>query len=97
MRDKFMPFKNSQIKQNKWNPRAVIKCRRAKNKAWFKFKKSENDPVAFEKYKEMQRRSQNIINSAKQNFEQKMSKKCKNDNKSFFSYVRSKQRTVEKV
>ena len=39
-----------------WITRAVIKCRRANNKAWIKFKKSGNDPVAFEKYKEMQRR-----------------------------------------
>ena len=69
----------------------------AKYKACIKFKKSGNDPVAFEKYKEMQRRSQNIINSAKRNFEQKLAKNEKNDNKSFFSYVRSKQRTVEKV
>ena len=42
----------------------------------------------------MQRTSQNIIKSVKQNFEQK---NVKNDNKSFFCYVRSKQRTVEKV
>ena len=41
------------------------------------FKKSENDPVAFEKYKEMQRRSKNIIKSAKQNFEQKLAKNVK--------------------
>ena len=57
MRHKFISFKNSKIKQNKWITRAVIKRRRAKSKAWIKFKKSGNDPVAFEKYKEMQRRS----------------------------------------
>ena len=57
MRDKFIPFKNFKIKQNKRITRAIIKCRRAKNKAWIKFKKSENDPVAFEEYKEMQRRT----------------------------------------
>ena len=45
----------------------------------------------------MQRRSQNIIKSAKQNFEQKLAKYLKNDNKSLFSYVRSKQCTVEIV
>ena len=27
IRDKFIPFKNSKIKQNKWITRAVIKCR----------------------------------------------------------------------
>src|SRR6266568_4819827 len=97
MRKKFIPFKNSKIKQSKWITRSVIKCRRAKNKAWVKFKESGNDPVAFTNYKEMQRRSQNIIRSAKRNFEQKLAKNVKNDNKSFFAYVRSKQRTVEKV
>ena len=35
--------------------------------------------------------------SVTQNFEQKLAKNVKNDNKSFFSQVRSKQRTVEKV
>ena len=33
--------------------------------------------MAFEKYKEMQRRSQNIIKSAKQNFEQRLAKSVK--------------------
>ena len=74
MRDKFIPYKDSKNKQNKWITRAVIKCRRVINKAWSKFKKSENDPVAIERYKEMQRRSQNNIRSAKQNFEQKSAK-----------------------
>ena len=62
------------MKQNKWITRAVIKCRRAKNKAWIKLKKSGSDPVAFEKSKEMQRRSQNVTRSVKQNFEQKLAK-----------------------
>ena len=69
MRKKFIPFKNSKIKQCKWITRSVIKCRKAKNKAWVKFKESGNDPVAFTNYKEMQRRSQNIIRSAKRNFD----------------------------
>ena len=77
MREKFIPFKNSKIKQSKWITRSVIKCRRAKNKAWVKFKESGNDPVAFTNYKEMQRRSQNIIRSAKRNFEQKLAKNVK--------------------
>ena len=49
----------------------------------------------------MQRRSQNIIKSGKPNFAKNFAKKlAKNvipDNKSFFCYVKSKQRTVEKV
>ena len=45
----------------------------------------------------MQRKSQNIIRSAKRNFEQKLEKDVKTDNKSFFAYVRSKQRTVKKL
>ena len=59
------------------------------------FKKSENDAVAFERHKEMQRRSKNNIRSAKRNFEQKLAKDVKNANKSFFAYVRRKQRTVK--
>src|SRR5882757_4064124 len=97
MREKFIPVKISKIKQNKWVTRTVIKCRRAKNKAWIKFKASGNDPVAHEKYKKMQKKSQNIIRSAKRNFKQKLAKDVKTDNKSFFAYVRSKQRTVAKI
>src|SRR6266496_3704942 len=52
MREKFIPFKNSKMKQSKWITRSVIKCRRAKNKAWVKFKESGNDPVAFTKNKD---------------------------------------------
>ena len=73
MRDKFIPFKDCKNKQNKWITRPDIECRKAKNKAWSKFKKSES---AFEKYKKMPRRSQSVIQSAKQNFEQN-EQKCK--------------------
>src|SRR5882757_4621513 len=89
MKEKFIPVKISQIKQNKWVTRTVIKCRRAKNKAWIKFKASGNEPVAYEKYKEMQKKSQNSIRFAKRSFEQKLAKDVKNYNKSFFSYVSS--------
>ena len=50
----------------------IVWVSRGYNNDWIKFKKSENDPVTFEKYKEMQRRSQYITKSAKQNFEQKL-------------------------
>src|SRR5882757_947764 len=91
MREKFIPVTISKIKQNKWVTRTVIKCRRSKNKAWIKFKASGNDPAAYEKYKEMQKKSQNSIRFAKHNIEQKLARDAKNDNKSLFSYVRSKQ------
>ena len=37
------------------------------------------------------------IKAAKEIFEQKLAKNVKNDNKSFFAYVRSKQHSVEEV
>jgi len=97
LRDKYIPYKIPKAKKSMWVTRAVTKCRRAKNKAWTKYKESGNNPIAFEKYKEKQRLCQTIIRTAKRNFEQKIAKNVKNDNKSFFAYVRSKQRTVQKV
>ena len=40
-------------------------------------KKFENDSLAFERYTEVQRRSQNNIRSAKENFKQKVAKNAK--------------------
>ena len=74
MQSQFIPFRNSQINKDKWITRAVIKSRRAKNKAWIRFKQFENDLIAFEKYKEKQKISRHLIRVAKQNFEQKLSK-----------------------
>ena len=42
----------------------VIKSRRAKHKAWIRFKQSGNDPEKFGKYKEKQKKSQNLIKTA---------------------------------
>ena len=44
----------------------------------------------------MQRSSQNVLKFTKQNFEQELAKNVKNDNNTFFAYVRSKQHTVQK-
>jgi hypothetical protein len=62
-----------------------------------KYKESGNDPEAFKNYIEKQRKSQNVNRMAKRNFEVKLAKNVKNDSKSFFAYVRSKQRKKDKV
>jgi len=75
----------------------VTKCQRAKNKALAKYKEWVNTPAAFEKYIVKQKKFQNVNRETKRNFEETLAKNVKNDTKSFFAYVRSKQRTKDKV
>jgi hypothetical protein len=45
----------------------------------------------------MQKKCQKINRSAKRNFEQKLAKNVKENSKSFFAYIRNKQRTKDRV
>lgn len=96
MKEKWVPFKKRKRGKCKWVTRAVIKCRRAKIKAWNKYgdqKSQEN----YEIYKGKLNQCTKTIRSAKRNYEKKLAENVKQDCKSFYSYVRSKQRTRDKV
>jgi hypothetical protein len=97
LRDKFVPFKKTRNNKCKWVNKSVIKCRRAKNKAWGKYIDSGKHPDMYEKYSKKLNKCIKTNRTAKTIFEQQLAKNVKNDNKSFFAYVRSKQRTKEKV
>lgn len=93
LRNKFVPkFKKSK-NRCKWVTREVVRLRKAKVKAWNNYIKSGRDKRLFEVYKSKLRLSVRENNRAKQCFEERLAGNIKNDSKSFFAYVRSKQRT----
>jgi ribonuclease P/MRP protein subunit RPP40 len=96
LRGKWVHEKRNKNSKCKWVNRAVIKSRRAKTKAWIKFQcqKSENN---YEKYKNKVKTAVATCRMAKRNYEQKLANDVRNNSKSFFAYVRSKQRTKDRV
>jgi ribonucleases P/MRP protein subunit RPP40 len=96
LRNKFVPLKKLNNNKCKWVNKTVIKCRRAKFKAWENYNLNRNE-ISLDKYKSKLKKSRDINRIAKRNFEKKLSDNIKNDSKSFYSYIRSKQRTKDKV
>lgn len=97
LRDTYVPYKKNQKSRCKWVNRSVIKSRRAKNKAWVKYKDSGKRADLYEKYLLKLKKCSRLTREAKRSFEQNLANNIKENSKSFFSYVRSKQRTKEKV
>jgi ribonucleases P/MRP protein subunit RPP40 len=97
LRDKWVPFKKARAGKCKWVTRLVTKCRRAKNKAWYKYKESGKNPELYAKFISKQNKSQRANRTAKRNFEHNLARNVKENSKSFFAYVRSKQRTKDRV
>lgn len=97
LRDKYVPYKKNRNSKCKWVNKSVIKSRRAKNKAWVKYTDSGRRPDLYDKYLLKLKKCSKINTIAKRNFEQNLAKNVKDNSKSFFAYVRSKQRTKEKV
>jgi ribonuclease P/MRP protein subunit RPP40 len=84
------------MKKSLWVTRKVVKLRRAKNKAWKKYKANPTKEF-YDKYKIKLKLSNSGNKSAKIKFESKLAEDSKFNSKSFFAYVKSKQRTRERV
>lgn len=97
VRDEFVPKTCKSKKKGAWITNNVRKYRRAKIKAWNKYVKSGKSNQVYEEYKKKLNRSVKENNKAKMEFETRLAKNIKNDSKSFFSYVRSKQRNKIRV
>jgi ribonucleases P/MRP protein subunit RPP40 len=97
IRDKFISLKKTRNAKCKWVTRLSTKCRRAKNKAWRKYKELGNDKEMYQVYITLQKISQKVNRTAKRNFEQKLARNVKENSKSFFAYIRNKQRTKDVV
>ena len=55
------------------------------------------DDATYEKYKKKLSAANKSNKEAQKDFEKRLAKNIKNDSKSFFAYIRSKQRTKDKV
>ena len=89
--------KSSKHKKYKWVTRKVIKSRRAKEKAWKKYKLSNNNPELYNKYKEKLKISLADNIEAKKQFEQRLALDVKKNSKAFFAYINSKKIVKSKV
>lgn len=96
-KEKFVPKTKKSKNKCKWVTKDVVKCRRAKKKAWNNYIKSGRNLFLYEVYKSKLRESVTCNNKAKEEFELKLANNIKQDCKSFYAYVRSKQRCKDKV
>jgi ribonucleases P/MRP protein subunit RPP40 len=96
LKDKWVPFRRNKVGKCKWVNNSVTRRRRAKNKAWERYQ-NQKSQENLEKYKIKLNKSNSTNRSAKRNYEKKLAGDVKSNNKSFFAYVRSKQRTKDKV
>lgn len=97
LRNKFVPLKKPKLSKCKWATRKVKRLREAKKQAWLKYIRSGKDSKLYESYKEKLRKSVQENNKAKILFEKNLADNIKKDSKSFYAYVRSKQRNKVKV
>lgn len=97
IRNKFVPLKKPESSKCRWATRKVKSLREAKKEAWLKYVKSGKDIKLYASYKEKLRESVKENNKAKIIFEKNLADNIKRNSKSFYAYVRSKQRNTVKV
>jgi len=95
-REKYIPLRRAKRGKCKWVNKSVTKLRRAKLKAWKKYQNNKTDEN-LEKYKVKLGKSCKANKTAKINYEKKLAGDVKNNSKSFYAYIRSKQRTKDKI
>ena len=87
----------SRSNKQKWVTRNVMKCRRAKEKAWKKYTHSGRNQNEYDNYLQKLHVANRENREAKIEFEKKLASNIKKDSKSFFAYIGSKQKTREKI
>ena len=97
LRDEFVPKNKKRKNKCKWVTKRVVTFRRAKKKAWNNYVKSGKNFNLYKKYVVKLKDSVQVNNKAKEEFELKLARNIKQDSKSFYSYIRSKQRCKEVV
>ena len=88
----YIPIRRQNRNKCKWANRETNKCRRAKEKAWKKYRMLKDD-ATYEQYKNKLSAANKSNKEAQKDFEKRLAKNIKNDSNSFFAYIRSKQRT----
>ena len=89
---RFIKFR---LKQ-KGETKEVTKCRRLKNKAWKRYVKLKTIE-SYSNYKEKLRKSVRLNKAAHFEFEKRLSENIINNSQSFYSNVKSKQRSQDNI
>ena len=97
IRDIFVPLTGKSKIKCKWANKIVKKRRRAKRRAWNKYIESDKDTTLLDKYKRKLYTSTKANDKAKNEFELRLANNVQNDSKSFYAYVRNKERNKVKV
>ena len=93
----YIPVKKyTKRKQPMWMSNKVLKSIKRKYNCWKKYAEYRNYDD-FVTYKRAQKTSKREIKNAKRYFELKLAKNIKDDPKSFYAYVRSKQKTKDRI
>ena len=88
-----MPLTSKSRSKCKWATKTVTKRRNAKRRAWDKYNASGKNEKLYDNYK----RKLNKSSKANTEFKLKLANNVQNDSKSFFAYVRNKERNKVKV
>jgi len=91
LRNVGVKIKTKKHMKAKWATKKTIKRRRAKLKAWKRYKQ-DGTTEAYEKYKLKRNKLGEAIREAKHDFEIKLAKNVKKDSKSFYACVNSSTR-----
>ena len=94
--DQHVPMKKPKKKKAVWLTRKALKAVRRKHKAWRKYQKRKTIESK-QHYKKCQTEAKQETRIAKRDFEKKLAENIKTDPKSFYAYVRSKQKVKDAV
>ena len=97
IRNEFVPKLTRNKNKCKWVNREVVTCRRAKKKAWNRYVNSGRNLQLYQQYVIKRRQCAAVNKKAKEDFETKLADNIKQDCKSFYAYINSKQRSRAKI
>ncbi|XP_041483858.1 uncharacterized protein LOC121430607 [Lytechinus variegatus] len=92
----YVPTKQHKKKKTLWLTRRAQKSIRRKHRAWKRYK-AQKSTQRFEHYKQCQKEAKHEVEVAKKNFEKRLAENIKEDTKSFYAYVRTKQKVKDSV
>ncbi|XP_063960326.1 uncharacterized protein LOC135155303 [Lytechinus pictus] len=93
----YVPTKQQRKKKKTlWLTRRAQKSIRRKHRAWKRYK-SQKTTQRFEHYKQCQKEAKREVEVAKRSFEKRLAENIKEDTKSFYAYVRTKQKVKDSV
>jgi Reverse transcriptase (RNA-dependent DNA polymerase)/Endonuclease-reverse transcriptase len=97
VRNEFVPKNKRNKNKCKWVTKEVVRCRKAKKSAWNKYVQSNKNMQMYQYYVTKRKQCAVVNRNARMEFETKLADNIKQDSKSFYAYIRSKQRCREKV